>query len=161
MVGAEWGFGSLHRTLVFTGSSASADDDTSCSCSSPNLVGELYDHPQLGPLLVLGQNVALFGRGEAALRRQAELVERDVLGRLVDAALDDVLAFELAGLGGDQPEYQLFVPFRKKPQRLEAAGALAIVFEEIAVESGMAEQMFGDEFVAARGDEGRTKIAAA
>ena len=53
---------------------------------------QFHDHAQLGPLLVLGQHVALLGRGEAALRRQAKLIERDVFGRLVDAALDVVLA---------------------------------------------------------------------
>src|SRR6185436_2594310 len=46
--------------------------------SSPNFVGQFHDHPQLRPLLVLGQNVALLGGGKAPLRRQAKLVERNV-----------------------------------------------------------------------------------
>ena len=45
------------------------------------------------------KHVAFLGRGEAALRREAELVERDVFRRLVDAALELVLRFERAGLG--------------------------------------------------------------
>ena len=52
------------------------------------------DHLELGPLLVLGQHVAFFGRGEAALRRQGELVEAGELCRLLEAALDRVLALE-------------------------------------------------------------------
>ena len=49
--------------------------------SAPDLGGGLDDQPELGDLLVEGQHVALDGRGEAALRGQAELVERDVLAR--------------------------------------------------------------------------------
>ena len=66
MIGAERRLGSLH-----------------CPTSlSPDFVGDFDDHAQLRPLLVLGQRVALLGRGEAALRRQAELVEIDELRRL-------------------------------------------------------------------------------
>ena len=46
--------------------------------SAPDLLGDLDDQPQLGGLLLACQFVALDGRGEAALRRQAELVEVDV-----------------------------------------------------------------------------------
>ena len=56
--------------------------------SAPHLLGQLYHHAQLRPLLVLGQRVAFLGRGEAALRRQAELIERNVFRGLLDAALD-------------------------------------------------------------------------
>ena len=48
------------------------------SGAAPDLLGDLDDHAQLGPLLVLGERVALLGRGEAALRREAELVEVDI-----------------------------------------------------------------------------------
>src|SRR5262245_45163591 len=50
--------------------------------SAPDLCGGFYDEAQLGDLLVIGQDVALDGGGEAALGGQAQLVERDVLGRL-------------------------------------------------------------------------------
>jgi rare lipoprotein A len=43
--------------------------------AAPHFVCELHDHAQFRPLLILGKDVALFGRGEATLRRQAELVE--------------------------------------------------------------------------------------
>src|SRR5262249_585078 len=57
------------------------------SSTSPHLLGNLHDHPQFGPLFVLGEDVAFFGRGEAALRRQAQLIQRDIFNRFVDAPL--------------------------------------------------------------------------
>src|SRR5690349_14506147 len=58
------------------------------AASPPNFVGQLDDHPQLGPLLVLGKHIAFFGGSETALRRQAQLFERRELGRFLDAAFD-------------------------------------------------------------------------
>src|SRR4029078_3604237 len=46
-------------------------------------------------------------------------------------------------------------------QRLETTGTVAVVFEEIAIEVGIAEQFFGDEFIATLGYPGRAEIAAA
>src|SRR5262249_11094657 len=56
-----------------------------CICLPPDFVGDLDDQPQLGPLLLLGERIALLGRGEAAPTGQAELVEARVLRRLLDA----------------------------------------------------------------------------
>ena len=64
-------------------------------------------------------------------------------------------------LRGDQAEHQLLLALGEIAQRLEAAGAVAVVLQEVAVEIGVAEQLLGDEFVAARGDEGGAEIAAA
>src|SRR5690242_21962455 len=72
---------------------------------APDLFRELDAAGELGPLLLLGQQVALLGRGEAALRRQAELLERGELRRLVDAALELVLALQRAGLGGHDAQH--------------------------------------------------------
>src|SRR5215467_3944656 len=55
--------------------------------SAPDLVGERDDLGELGPLLVGGEQVALFRAGEAALRAKRELVKRKELRRLVDPAL--------------------------------------------------------------------------
>ena len=66
----------------------------------------------------------------------------------VDPALDLVFAFERAGLGGDEPEHH-GLAFRHEAQRLEAAGALAVVFHEIAVHLDAVEQDLGDRLVAA------------
>ena len=60
-------------------------DRTALFCSAPDAGGGVDDVGELGPLLILGEGVALDGAGEAALRAEAELVERRVLGGLVDA----------------------------------------------------------------------------
>ena len=127
---------------------------------APHLVGDLHDHAELRPLLLLGQHVALLARGKAALRRQAKLIERHEFRRLVDAALDLVLGFQRAGLRGDEAEHHLLA-LRHEAQRLEAAGAVAVVLHEIAVHVDGVEQHLGHRLVAARGDEGRAEIAAA
>src|SRR5262245_61449706 len=46
-------------------------------------------------------------------------------------------------------------------QRCETTSAVTVVFEEIAIEVGIAEQLFGDEFVTAFCDPRGTEIAAA
>src|SRR5277367_4587196 len=71
----------------------------------PDPARDLDDHPQLGPLLFLGEVIAFLGRSEAALRRQAELVECDIFRRLIDPVLELVFRFQRAGLGRHQPEH--------------------------------------------------------
>src|ERR1700690_3024228 len=63
----------------------------------PHLLGDLADHLQLRPLLLFGETIAFFGRGEAALWREAELLEIGEPGGFLDAALDGVLGFQRAG----------------------------------------------------------------
>src|SRR3954463_13217949 len=94
----------------------------------PHLVGELLDHAKLRPLLLLGEDVALLGGGEAALRREAELLQRSELGGLVDPPLDVVLLLERAALGGDEPEHHGLVAFRQEAQRLQTPRAGAVGF---------------------------------
>src|ERR1700733_14709631 len=127
---------------------------------SPDLSGDFPDHPQLGPFFVLGQYVAFLGRGEAALRRQAQLVKIGELRCLFDAALDGVLAFEPAGLGRHQAEHGK-AALLQALERLEAAGAFRVIFHEIAVHLDAVEQHFLHRVVAARAHEGRFIIAAA
>src|SRR5689334_20548346 len=55
-------------------SPASAGEDR----SPPHLLGEFDDHLKLRQLFVLREDVAFLGRGEAALRRQTELIQRDI-----------------------------------------------------------------------------------
>src|SRR5262245_29233777 len=117
--------------------------------SAPHLFGHLDDGAKLRPLLVLGQHIAFFARREAALRAEAQLREVDVLRGLVDAPLDGILRFELAGLGGDQAEHHRAV-LRHQAERLEPAGALGVVFHEVAVHLDAVEQDIGHRLVAAR-----------
>src|SRR6267142_1191115 len=123
----------------------------------PHLIGELLDHAKLRPLLLLGEQVAFFGGGEAALRREAELLRRSELGRLVDPALDVVLLLERAALGGDQAKHHGLVAFRQEAQWFEAAGAVGVVFEEIAVVVHRPQQRLRHRLVAAFGNPGRAE----
>src|SRR6185312_12539943 len=91
----------------------------------PNLGRQFHDHPQLCPLLVLGEHIALLGRSKSTLRRQAELVERHIFRRLVDAALELVLALQRATLRSDEAEHDN-LSLGHEAQRLEAAGAGAV-----------------------------------
>src|SRR5207248_7355278 len=61
---------------------------------APDLAGGFDDEAELRLFLLDRERVALDCRGEAALRRQAELLERHVFGGFVDAALELVFAFE-------------------------------------------------------------------
>src|SRR6266566_2690536 len=88
--------------------------------SAPDVASDLDDQAKLGGLLIGCEHVALDGRGEAALRGQAELVERDVPGRLVDPPLDHVGVLQLAALAGNQAEHD-HLARRHEPQRLEPA----------------------------------------
>src|SRR6266481_1577255 len=67
----------------------------------PHLIGDLDREPELGPLLVFGENVALLRGRETALRRQRELFQRHELGSLVQSALDVVLVLQFAEFRGD------------------------------------------------------------
>src|SRR4029077_15627136 len=59
-----------------------------CSMSvPPYFVRGLDDEAHLGDCLAPGQCVAVDSRGEAALRAEAELLQRHVFRRLVDPAL--------------------------------------------------------------------------
>src|SRR5262249_13678013 len=102
--------------------------------STPDVLGKLDDHAELRPLFLLRQHVALLGRGEATLRRAAILIELRELRGLLYAWLDIGLLLERAALRGDQPEHHHLRALRQEPHRLEAAGTIGVVFEEIAVE---------------------------
>src|SRR6516162_8517999 len=107
--------------------------------STPNLARDIADHAQLRPLLVLGENIAFLGRGEAALRRETKLIEIGETGGLLDAPFDRVFTFQRAVLGRDQSEHR-GAAFLQARQRLKAAGARGIVFHEIAVHLDAVEQ---------------------
>src|SRR6266702_3602982 len=77
--------------------------------SPPNFARDFGDEAELGFLFLDAERVAVDGRGEAALRAEAQLLERDVFGRLVDPALQRVLGFERRALGRDEAEHDLLV----------------------------------------------------
>src|ERR1700724_2743928 len=127
---------------------------------SPPLLGDLAAHPQLGPLFLFDESIPFLGRGEAALRREAELLEIGEFGGFLDAPLDDVLGFQRAGLGRHQAEHSKAI-FLQALERLKTAGAVGVVFHEIAVHLDLVEQHFLLGLVAAGAHEGRFVIAAA
>src|ERR1700722_3220243 len=89
----------------------------------PDLARDFADQAQLRPFLILGEDIAFLGRGEAALRRQTKLLEIGEFGGLRDAALDRVLGFERAALGRHQPEHGE-AAFLQALERLQPAGAV-------------------------------------
>src|SRR5438874_2301992 len=106
---------------------------------APDFAGGFNHETQLRDLLVPVQTIALDGRGKAALRAKAELLERHVFCRFVDPALQIVLAFERGALAGHEAEHHSFVPPRHEAQRLEPTRAGIVVFEEEAVDRQLAE----------------------
>ena len=81
-------------------------------------------------------------------------------GRLLDAALEQVLGPPARALGRDEAEHHRLAR-RDESQRLERARALVVVLEEVAVDLEVAEQRLGDEVVAALGRPHRLVVAAA
>src|SRR6202042_2538993 len=105
---------------------ASALTPRNASGVSPNFLGDLDHKTKLRPLLVLREQVALFGAGKAALWTETELVDIDVFGRGLHPALDLILGFELAGFGRDKTEHDLLALWNKT-EWFEAAGSLCVV----------------------------------
>src|SRR6202048_4823167 len=106
--------------------------------SAPHFARCLHNKTKLGDLLLPGQRVAVDGRRESALRTEAQLPERHVFRRFVDAALQYVSAFERRPLAGDEAQDHPFLPARHEPQWLEAARARIVVFQEEAVDRELA-----------------------
>ena len=123
-------------------------------------VGDLDAVAELGPLLVVGHHVAVDRRGEPALRAQRQLVERHVLGGLVDAGTQLVGGLEVGVLRRDQSRARGLVR-RHEPQRREAARALVVVLEEVGVDLQLVEQHLGDGVVAAGREVHAAEVAPA
>src|SRR5258706_3950577 len=128
--------------------------------STPDFPGGFHDEPHLVGLLLARDLVAVHGARESALRREAELLERRVLRRLVDAPLDGVLRLELAELGGDEAQHH-GLALRQEAQRPEVPGALVVVLEEVAVHGELVEEDLGHRLVAAFADPCALEVAAA
>src|ERR1700736_1670968 len=71
---------------------------------APNTPCGICDELQLGPLALLGDQVAFCRRGEAALRTEGEVVERNKARRFVDALGELVEVFHSGDLGTDETE---------------------------------------------------------
>ena len=104
--------------------------------SAPDLFGGFYHKFELRHLVGDRHVVALDGAGEAALRAQGELIERAILPRLLDPALQRVLRLELRQLRRDEAEDD-GLALRHEAQRREIARALVVIFKEVAVDADL------------------------
>src|SRR5207248_10794211 len=116
--------------------------------NSAQRFGTTADDFELAPLIVLAQEIANDVGGEAALRANGELVERDELRRLVDAPLERIDALELRYFRADEPEHH-HLALGYKPQRRKTARARTVVFEQETIVRQFIEQPFGNCVVAA------------
>src|SRR5918995_4933465 len=87
------------------------------STSTPHFLGGLYDEAELGELLLVGEVVALDRGREAALRRQAQLLDRHEARGIFDAPLEMIFVLELAPLGRHQAQGN-HLAFGHEAQRL-------------------------------------------
>src|SRR5690606_2626804 len=127
---------------------------------APDRAGGRDRQPRLGALVLDGHIVAMDRAGEAAVRRQGELLEGGVLRRLVDAALEVVLGFQGAELGRDQAQHHDLAA-RQEAQGPEIAAAVIVVFHEIRIQMHFRQQRLGHGLVVALGRVGALEIAAA
>src|SRR5262245_24189595 len=109
------------------------------------------DHPlQLAALVIPGDQIAELHRGEAALGRDGQALDRDVLGRLVDPPAQEVDRLERRDLRADEPQRDHLVA-GQEAQRLEPACPLGVVLQQEAVDVELAECLLGHDLVAAFG----------
>ena len=94
--------------------------------------GDVDDEFELAPLILRGHRVTLLDAREPALRAELETLHRHVAARLLDAVQHVLAALHVGGLRADQAQHDVLVG-GDVSQRLEAAGALAVVFHEVAV----------------------------
>ena len=102
------------QTLIRQTASRHASASRRDHVSAPHFVGKFDDHPQLGPLLVLGQHVAFLGRGEAALRRQAQLIEAAYLVASSMRRLTSSFFSSLPDLVVTRPSTTILLPLGRK-----------------------------------------------
>src|SRR3954471_15169318 len=102
--------------------------------SAPDAPPGLHHALELAPLQVLGHRVGKHVEfrhrraAEAALRREAELLERDVARRFIDSSFQVIEGFDGGSLGADQPEKGARA-LAKVLERGEIAGAWRVVLE--------------------------------
>src|SRR5687767_14072837 len=118
-----------------------------CRTSSPPYLPGYLDHAlELALLVVLADQVADRVGAEAALRAEGELLERQILCRLVDSLPQEIRAFQFRHLGAHQSQHH-DLSLGHEAQRREAAGARAVVLEEKTLVRQLVEQSLRDRVV--------------
>src|SRR5207249_2328735 len=97
--------------------------------SSPDVLSRLDDGPQLRAFILDAESVSQDGGGEAALRRESELLEREEASCITDARRELLDCLPARGLGGHEPENRGLV-LGHGAQGLEVAGAFVVVLEQ-------------------------------
>src|SRR5581483_4236296 len=114
------------------------------STLAPYFAGKFGDQRELALLHGGLDRIPFDARGEAALRRERELLTREEARGLLDSRAQRVGGFEHVALGRNQAEHNALVA-RDLAQRLEGAGARVVVFEQEFVEmSRAAEELARD-----------------
>lgn len=129
---------------------------------APHFLGNLHLQPDLRPLLLHRQIVALHRTAETALVRQAQLVQAlgAVSRGLLQPADDLCLVVQLGCLAAHHAQHHDLV-VRQVPQRAEVAGPRVIVLEEVDIDVELLEQRLGDGLVPALREPLRAVVAAA
>src|SRR5271163_1506220 len=105
---------------------------------TPNVIGYFHDQPQFRFFIFNRQRISAGRAGEAALRRDSEILDRHELRGLVDSPLHRILVFQHGGLRADQSEAHELV-FGHQAQRREIPGPRRIVLKEEAVHFELVE----------------------
>jgi len=71
---------------------------------APDLLGHCGDQIELSPLIIHGDDVALYRTGKATLRTDGQMFQGHPTRGLVNSTLQGVFALELTKLGGDQTQ---------------------------------------------------------
>src|SRR5262245_39007279 len=120
----------------------------SSSTLPPHLPRGLDDDFEFALLLIFTDQVAIHIGSKTALRADRQLVKRDVLGGLVEAALQRVERLRSGDFRAHESEHN-DLPFRQKTQRLKGSGARGVIFKEKPVMMELVEKALGDRVVGA------------
>src|SRR5580658_1436626 len=90
---------------------------------APDAASDVCNETQLGPLFFFGEQISFHGGGEAALRAEREIFQREKAGGLLNSASDVVRIFQLRLFRADQAEDHGLIA-RNQAQRLERSGTI-------------------------------------
>src|SRR5258708_39657042 len=116
----------------------------SLSRAAPHLLRH-FDHAlQFAPLHRFRDRGSAECARDPALRAEAQIFQRHIFRRRLDSALERVFRFERWHLGAHQSEHDsLLRTLGEKTQRLEAARALVVVFQEVRIHGYPVEKDLG------------------
>src|SRR5262245_14657574 len=120
----------------------------SSSTLPPHLPRGLDDDFEFSLLLIFADQVANHIGSKTALRADRQLVKRDVLGSLIEAALQRVDRLRSRDFRAHETEHN-DLPFGQKTQRLKGPGTRCVVLEEKPVMMEFVEKALCDRVIGA------------